>query len=412
MNTGRTAVTLIEFIAEMPWAGEMRCRPGITKLEKAKNTPPITPQPMAAASRNQWFPESSNVVMGSTQDEVGETVHRREATIHSSASRLLAVDALAGLLEGPRARGAFLLRSLLDPPWGLRIQDGAPLTLVAVVRGDAWVVRDDGEHVLMRPGDVAIIRGPDPYTVADDPATPADIVIHPGQRSTTRAGEELCAEMDLGVRTWGTNPDGATMMLTGTYEFCSEVSQRLLDVLPPLIVLGAGEWDCPLIGLLSDEMAKDEQGQAAVLDRLLDLLLIAVLRTWFTRQGEQAPAWYTAHQDPVVGRALRLLQNNPAESWTVASLAAATGVSRAGFARRFSDVVGEPPIAFLTDLAPGDGRRPAARHRPDGGGGGPPGRLPEPVHLQHGVQAGLRRQPQGAPRRLRRPWRARAELPS
>ena len=80
------------------------------------------------------------------------------------------MDALAGLLDGPRARGAFLLRSVLEPPWSLRIQDEAPLTLVAVVRGTAWVVPDDGEPVRLGPGDVAIIRGPEPYTVADDPA--------------------------------------------------------------------------------------------------------------------------------------------------------------------------------------------------------------------------------------------------
>ena len=47
------------------------------------------------------------------------------------------MDAVAGLLDGPRARGAFLLRSSMDPPWSLRIQDEAPLTLVAMVRGDA-----------------------------------------------------------------------------------------------------------------------------------------------------------------------------------------------------------------------------------------------------------------------------------
>ena len=55
------------------------------------------------------------------------------------------MDAVAGLLDGPRARGAFLLRSTLDPPWSLRIQDEAPLTLVAVVRGEAWLLPDDGD---------------------------------------------------------------------------------------------------------------------------------------------------------------------------------------------------------------------------------------------------------------------------
>ena len=74
------------------------------------------------------------------------------------------------LLDGPRARGAFLLRSLLDPPWSLRIQDEAPLTLVAVVRGEAWVCPTAASRCGCAPGDVAVMRGPDPYTVADDPA--------------------------------------------------------------------------------------------------------------------------------------------------------------------------------------------------------------------------------------------------
>jgi AraC-like DNA-binding protein len=104
----------------------------------------------------------------------------------------------------------------------------------------------------------------------------------------------------------------------------------------------------PLVALLSEEMAKDEPGQEVMLDRLLDLLLITVLRAWFTRQEAAAPAWYRAYSDPVVGRALRMLHNDPARPWTVASLAAETGVSRAALARRFTELVGEPPMAYLT----------------------------------------------------------------
>jgi len=126
-----------------------------------------------------------------------------------------------------------------------------------------------------------------------------------------------------------------------------EVSQRLLRALPTLLVLREGDWDSPLIPLLADEIVKDEPGQEAVLDRLLDLLLIAVLRAWFARPGAGAPAWYRAYGDPVVGRALRLIHHNPAHPWTVAELASATNVSRAGLARRFNDLVGEPPMAFL-----------------------------------------------------------------
>ena len=258
------------------------------------------------------------------------------------------MDAVAGLLDGPRARGAFLLRSVMDPPWSLRIQDEAPLTLVAMVRGEAAFVPDVGEPVRLGRGDAAIVCGPGHYTVADDPGTAPQAVIHPGQRCTTPDGQELEQMMELGVRTWGNSADGATVMLTGTYQLDGEVSRRLLRALPPMLVLREDAWDCPLIPLLADEIVKDDPGQEAVLDRLLDLLLIAVLRTWFARPEAEAPGWYRAHADPIVGPALRALHSDPAHQWTVAELADGAGVSRAALARRFNDLVGEPPMSFLT----------------------------------------------------------------
>jgi AraC-like DNA-binding protein len=257
------------------------------------------------------------------------------------------VDALAGLLDGPRARGAFLLRMIMNPPWSVRVQDEAPLSLVAVVRGEAWVVPDSGDPTGLGPGDVAILRGPDPYVFADDPGTQPQIVIHPGQRCTTPQGELLAQAMDLGVRTWGNDPAGWAVMLVGTYETAGEISRRLLGALPALAILRVDAWDSPLIPLLATEIVRDEPGQEAVLDRLLDLLLIAALRAWFSRPEAEAPAWYRAQADPVVGRALSMLHNNPAHPWTVASLAAEVGVSRAALARRFAELVGEPPMTFL-----------------------------------------------------------------
>jgi AraC-like DNA-binding protein len=257
------------------------------------------------------------------------------------------MDAIAGLLDGPHAREAFLLRAVMDPPWSMRILDEAPLTVVAMVRGAAWVLPDAGDPAALEPGDVAIIRGPDHYTVADDPATVPDILIHPGQRCETLDGRPLLDEMTLGVRTWGNAADGGTVMLVGTYELAGEVSARLLRALPHLLVLREHEWDCPVIPLLAGEIVKEDPGQEAVLDRLLDLLLIAALRAWFDRPEAEPPAWYRAHTDPVVGHALRLLHHNPAVPWTVASLADETGVSRATLARRFQELVGEPPMSFL-----------------------------------------------------------------
>lgn len=258
------------------------------------------------------------------------------------------MDAVSGLIEGTRARDAFALRTLMDPPWSVRIQDRAPLSLVAVVRGDAWCIPDAGAPSPLGPGDVAIMRGPDAYTFADDPGTAPQAVIHPGQRCATPDGEDLEETMHLGVRSWGNDPDGTSVMLVGTYETHREVSQPLLAALPPVLVLRAATWTSPLVPMLAHEIVKDEPGQDVVLDRLLDLLLVAAVRAWFSRPESEPPSWYRAYRDPVVGKAIALLHHNPAEPWTVASLAAELGISRAALARRFTDLVGTPPMTFLT----------------------------------------------------------------
>ena len=263
------------------------------------------------------------------------------------------MDALADLLSGPRAQGAFLIRSVMTAPWSMRIEDGSPLTAFAVVRGHAWVHPDAGEAVDLRAGDVAIARGPDPYLVADDPTTPPQVVIGPGQECRTVYGEPLQEKWSLGVRSWGNSVDdktahGETVLLTGTYQGAGEVSRRVLDTLPTLAVLRAADWNCPVLALLEAEIVKDGPGQEVVLDRLLDLLTISVLRAWFARADVDVPLWYRADADPVVGHALRLIHHNPAHPWTVAALATECGVSRAVLARRFSDLVEEPPMSYLT----------------------------------------------------------------
>lgn len=257
------------------------------------------------------------------------------------------MDAVVGLLDGVRARGAFVLRTLMDPPWSVSVRDDAPLTMICQTHGDAAIVGDISGTTWLHPGDVALTRGTEHYVFADHPATAPMIVIHPGQRCTTTSGESVEFEMAIGTRTWGNSASGATRSVICAYEGRSAVSARLLDALPAMLVLRADEWHTPLIDMLSDEAGSDGPGQEAYLDRLLDVLLIAVLRTWFGRAAN-APTWWQAEQDAVVGPALKLIYNHPAHPWTVANLAAAVGSSRAVFARRFTDLVGEPPIAFLT----------------------------------------------------------------
>jgi AraC-like DNA-binding protein len=101
------------------------------------------------------------------------------------------------------------------------------------------------------------------------------------------------------------------------------------------------------LDLLAAEVSRDEPGQDAVLNRLLDLVLVLALRAWCA-ESATLPAWYRALDDPAIGDALRLLHNDPARRWTVAELAAKVGLSRAAFAARFATLVGEPPLTYLT----------------------------------------------------------------
>lgn len=257
------------------------------------------------------------------------------------------MDSLGGLLDAPRARGAFALRTVMTPPWSLRILAESPITLLAGISGDAWVVPDGGDPVRLGPGDIAVTRAPEHYNVSDAPATVPRVMIHPGQKCCDAEGNSLLEEMTLGVRTWGNDPDGETVFLVGAYEHLSDISDRLLRALPPVLSVPRSEWDSPLVPLLFDEMIKDEPGQAAVLDRLLDLLLTAVLKAWFGRRDATSPQWWRHQGDRIVDRALKAMHEDPAHGWTLDALAAHVGASRAAFAKRFHDLVGEPPMTFL-----------------------------------------------------------------
>lgn len=258
------------------------------------------------------------------------------------------MDPLAALLQGPRAQGAFVLRMVMEPPWAVRVQDRAPLTVAAVLAGSVWVTTADGGQHLLRPGQVGILRGPDAYVFADQPSTPAQIVVHPGQRCEDLEGRSLEAPFTRGIRTWGNHSDGGTVVIVGTYEQIGRPGSHLLAELPPLAIVDREQIGTAMVDLVASEIAREAPGQGVVLDRLLDLLTVAALRCWFDQAGAEAPRWWRATDDPVVGPALRLLQHHPAHRWTVASLAAEVGVSRAVLARDFTALVGQPPMAFLT----------------------------------------------------------------
>jgi AraC-like DNA-binding protein len=257
------------------------------------------------------------------------------------------MDVLATLLDGPRAERAFLLNAVFAGAWSVSIEDEAPLTVIVVAQGSAVYV-DGSETRTVSRGDVVLVRGPAPYVFADSPQTPTEVRILPGQVCVDPHGHILDGAMDLGVRSWGNVPldtPGATVMFIGTYHRETSVGALLLAHLPRSMVLT--RVDSPLIDLLSAELVNDRAGQEAVLDRLLDLLLVSCLREALTTADTRG--WLVARDDAVAGPALRVMHERPEEPWTVESLARRASVSRAVFARRFAERVGEPPLTYLTN---------------------------------------------------------------
>jgi AraC-like DNA-binding protein len=279
-----------------------------------------------------------------------EPVNGANAQIDVRASSLTGVDVLTGLLAEVRSSGALFGRNIVAVPWSVRFADRVPLTLVSMLRGQGWIVPDGADPVRLGETDVAIVVGPEPFTVADSPdavAVPLYVMHGPGQ-CTAADGTEFSEDLVLGVRTWGESLDGPNALLTGSYQVRGRVSERLVSALPRVLVVPNSGQLCPVLDLTVAEVERDDPGQQAVLDRLLDLLLLIALREWFARPDVEPPAWYRALGDPVVGHALRKLHEEPARPWTVAALAEEAGVSRATFARRFTVLLGEPPMAYLT----------------------------------------------------------------
>ncbi|WBB77741.1 AraC family transcriptional regulator [Micromonospora sp. WMMD882] len=261
------------------------------------------------------------------------------------------MDTLTEVLDHLRSAGALVGQSLMSPPWTVRLDEGASLTLVTMLRGEAWLVTAGAEAVHLGTRDLAVLTGPEPFDVASDPdrsAAPFYVLTASGA-CTDAAGTVLAEEsVQLGVRTCGTHLDAEHALLTGSFTTTGRIAERLLGALPRVLVVPRERQRSPLLEVFEAEVARDEPGQQAVLDRLLELVLIGALRDWFALPEASAPRWYHAAADPVVGPALRAIHDEPARPWTVGTLAREARVSRATFARRFAELMGEPPISYLT----------------------------------------------------------------
>ncbi|MFF1252607.1 AraC family transcriptional regulator [Pseudarthrobacter sp. NPDC058329] len=253
------------------------------------------------------------------------------------------MDPLTHFFDGPRAVGAFALSMHMSAPWGVNVCDNAALTVLAVTKGRARV---DG--TLLQFGDVALIRGPEPYSVTDAAGNAPSIEIGPGQRCTSLDGRDLRDELRHGIRRWGNAADGETALLIGTYERPDEAGGLVTRALPRLAIVQSEHADGALVSLLANELAHNDPAAQVVVDRLLDVLVVGTIRRWLNSTDRPAEGTWLTCNDPLIVRALECLHAEPAAPWTVESLARRVNTSRASLAARFRTSVGEPPMAYLT----------------------------------------------------------------
>ena len=230
------------------------------------------------------------------------------------------MDDLAGLLDGPHARDAFLLRIVMRRPWSIRVQDEAPLALIAVVRGRAWLVPDDGDPVSLRPGDVAVARGPDAIPDRRRPGVrhaghhPSGRAVHHDRwgRAGRHAARSACARgaptSTAPTTCWSARTASRATSAGG----CSTPSPRSSSCAAPSSAR-------PSSTCCDAEMAKDGTGpggRARPPARRAAHRHAAGLVRPARRPRPRPGTGRTATRSS--GRALRLIYHDPAERWTVA----------------------------------------------------------------------------------------------
>ena len=214
--------------------------------------------------------------------------------------------------------------------------DGAGFHVV--LKGACWLLPEGGPAVSLRAGDAVLLPHGTGHVLADSPADAA-AVRH--AVPFERWSEEPRQPQPAG--------DEAEL-LCGKYRLDRSRAHPLMSELPEVVLLenrvGSHLELRSAIDLLGRELEARQPGSCIAVPSLLDLLLVYMIRSWMAEAA--TGAWPAVLSDPVTTAALRALHSDPAAAWTNDRLAAEAGVSRPTLARRFTSLVGSPPMAYLT----------------------------------------------------------------
>ncbi len=243
-------------------------------------------------------------------------------------------DPLSDVLSLLQVRNIRCTRLEAGGVWGLSFAAQPLLKFVAVLRGSCWLQAGEEDHTLAA-GDAFFLINAEGYAIGNASDAPL------------QDGGRLFADADTGsVRLQGAD----TILLGGSFVVASDDLTFLLEALPSLIRVAGEDEAAGMVQhnlrILDAEMTAPGLGHASIVKRLSDLLLLQALRAYASTAGTQAPGWIGALADRHVGAALHLMHADVGRRWTVAELAAATGLSRSAFAARFRSRVGLPPLDY------------------------------------------------------------------
>lgn len=258
------------------------------------------------------------------------------------------MDVLTDVVESVHLSSAVHGRWEFSAPWGLAM-DGwrAHACFYVVTRGTALMeVAGLDRPLHLAGGDLVLLAKGQRHVVKDAATTPALPSATVLGRCSTRQDCQPGGVFEYG------GGGARTTLVSGCFGFGDE-DNPLFAALPPLIHVTGDRgpprrWLEASLQFISDEMAAGQLGAKTVVARLADILLVQAIRAHLAEDGKVEQGWLRALLDPQIRQALGLIHGAPAESWTVEGLAARVAMSRSAFAARFSTLVGEPPLTYLT----------------------------------------------------------------
>jgi len=266
----------------------------------------------------------------------------------SGTLRCCSMDALSAVLAPVRLQQTRWAFTVGRTPWGVALSGGKScVRFHYMVRGSAWLSVDntDEPDVALSGGDLAVLPLGHAHALRDHPRS-ASVQFDEVAKCDSRSA---VMQLELGAK------GAETSFVTACFILDDPLARQILAVLPPVIRMTpeseqGGPSFLENIQFITREVETDRPGSEIVLLRMADVIFIQILRAYLARVPDDGGGFLGALRDPSTAAALAAMHNRAEAPWTVASLAEEVGLSRSVFAARFTQLVGEPPLGYLTRL--------------------------------------------------------------